>query len=97
MPATETIAVAGRVPAPVPGVRFVSRSVERRVNELRHVEVAVIEVLRDGQALVETPWRRLGEIIGSLAGDGEIRMSVVDTELRAEHHPAARRRWAELT
>ena len=81
----------------MPGVRFVSRSVERRVNELRHTEVAVIEVLRDGPAVVETPWRRLGEIIGSLDVDGEIRMSVVDAELRIEHHPAARRRWAELT
>lgn len=97
VPATETIAVAGRVPAPVPGVRFVSRSVERRVNELRHAEVAVIEVLRDGPAVVETPWRRVGEVIGSLAGDGEIRMSVVDAELRVEHHPLARSRWAELT
>ncbi|MXZ79156.1 MAG: hypothetical protein F4Z06_12910 [Acidimicrobiia bacterium] len=97
VPATETIAVAGRVPAPVPGVRFVSRSVERRVNELRHAEVAVIEVLRDGPAVVEWPWRQLGEVIGSLASDGGIRMSVVDAELRVEHHPLARRRWAELT
>lgn len=96
VPALETIAVAGRVPAPFPGVRFVSRSVERRVNELRRAEVAVIEVLRDGPGVVETPWRRLSGVIGLLADDGEIRMSVVDTELRAEHHPAARRRWAEL-
>lgn len=78
-------------------MRFVSRSVERRVNELRHAEVAVIEVLRDGPAVVETPWLRLGEVIGSLAGDGEIRMSAVDAELRVEHHPTARHRWAELT
>lgn len=96
VPATETIAVAGRVPAPVPGVRFVSRSVERRFNKLRHTEVAVLEVLRDGPALIETPWRRLGEMISSLAGNGEIRLPVLDTELRAEHHVAARRRWAEL-
>lgn len=97
VPATESIAVAGRVPTPVPGVRFVSRSVERRVNELHHVEVAVIEVLRDGPDVVETPWRRVGEVIGSLADDGEIRMSAVDAELRVEHHPLARHRWAELT
>lgn len=96
VPATETVAVAGRVPAPVPGVRFVSRSVERRFNELRHVEVAVLEVLRDGPALIDTPWRRLGEVIRSLAGDGEIRLPVLDTELRAERHLAARSRWAEL-
>jgi hypothetical protein len=41
------IAVPGRVPTPIAGVRFCSRSTRRREVDLSPIEVAVIEVLRD--------------------------------------------------
>ena len=42
IPAIEQDAVPGRVPSAVAGVRFVSRSIERRIAGLRPVEVALI-------------------------------------------------------
>lgn len=97
VPATETVAVAGRVPAPVSGVRFVCRSIERRINGLCPSEVAVIEVLRDGPQFVEAPWAEVGDAIDELGSREMIRPQIIALELLAEHHPAARQRWAELT
>lgn len=96
VPAIEQVAVAGRVPAPVGGVRFVSRSIERRIARLRPVEVALLEVLRDGPELVEKPWHKVGEVARQLAAVGEIRPEVLAGQLAHEHHVAARQRWDEL-
>lgn len=96
VPAAEQVAVPGRVPAPVPGVRFVSRSIERRIAALRPLEVALLEVLREGPAVVEARWGKVAETVRRLATNGEIRPAVIEAQLGHEHHVAARQRWAEL-
>lgn len=94
VPAIEVIAVPGRPPAPVRGVRFVSRSIERRLIGLRPVEVALLEVLRAGPGLVEGSWAQVAEVAALLVAAGEIRVDVLDEQVRAEHHVALRERWA---
>lgn len=96
VPAVETVAVAGRAPAPLRGVRFVSRSIERRIRSLRPVEVAVIEVLRDGPDSIEAAWAAFAETVGKLAAEQQIRPSLIAEQVHAEHHIAARQRWGEL-
>jgi hypothetical protein len=96
VPATEAVAVPGRAPSPVPGVRFVSRSIERRVLGLGPLEVAVLEVLRAGPEYVESPWVRVGEVAARLVDAGEIRPVVLERQVAHEHHVALRERWADL-
>jgi len=96
VPATEVIAVPGRVPAPVRGTRFVSRSIERRILGLRPTEVALIEVLRAGPTGIEVPWTKVAAVAKRLAGAGEIRPDVIDEQVQHEHHVATRERWTQL-
>lgn len=96
VPAVEVVAVPGRTPAPVRGARFVSRSIERRILGLRQREVALLEVLRAGPAVVEVPWAEVAEVARRLARAGEIRPEVIDEQVHEEHHVATRERWAEL-
>lgn len=97
VPAIETVAVAGRAPTPLRDIRFVSRSVERRIRSLRPVEVAVIEVLRDGPNSIETAWTAFAETVRELAAEQRIRPSLIAEQIQAEHHVAARQRWRELS
>jgi hypothetical protein len=96
VPSTEVVAVPGRCPTPVGGARFVSRSVERRFEGLRPLEVAVIEVLRVGPGIVEGTWTKLGRRVASLTERGEIRPDVIGEQLAVERHVAARERWAAI-
>jgi hypothetical protein len=96
VPATEVIAVPGRVPTPLRGVRFVSRSIERRILGLSQSEVALIEVLREGPGLVEIPWSRVRQTTQRLQAAAEIRAELIDEQVQHEHHVALRERWAEL-
>lgn len=96
VPAVEVVAVPGRPPAPVRGARFVSRSVERRFHGLVPNEVALLEVLRAGPAVVEVPWIEVAKVARRLARAGVIRPAVIDEQVRAEHHVATRERWAQL-
>lgn len=96
VPSVAVVAVPGRVPSPVPGARFVSRSIERRIAGLRPVEVAVLEVLRGGPALIEKPWTELAAAIERLVAVGEVRLDVLTSSVSDEHHVATRQRWAEL-
>lgn len=96
VPAVERVAVPGRVPAPLPGVRFVSRSIERRIGGLRPLEVALLEVLRDGPVVIESRWGKVAETVRRLAAAGEIRLAVIEAQLPHEHHVAARHRWADF-
>lgn len=96
VPAVAQVAVPGRVPAPIPGVRFAARSIERRIAALRPLEVALLEVLRDGPETVEAPALKVMETALRLTAAGEIRPAIIETQLQYEHHVAARRRWAEL-
>jgi hypothetical protein len=96
VPATEVIAVPGRVPKPVHGTRFVSRSIERRFLALRPTEVALVEVLRAGPTGIEVRWAKVAEVAKRLARAGEIRPDVISKQVLHEHHVATRERWAEL-
>lgn len=97
VPSVEQVAVPGRVPTPVPGVRFASRSIERRIAALRPLEVALLEMLRDGPGALEASWRTVADTARRLAANGEIRPAIIETQLGHEHHVAARQRWAELS
>lgn len=50
VPSTVDVAVPGKTPEPMPGVRFRSRPYSRRERRLTPVEVAVLEVLRGPDA-----------------------------------------------
>ncbi len=96
VPSVAVVAVPGRAPAPVPGARFVTRSIERRIAGLRPIEVAVLEVLRGGPALMEKPWRELASTVARLVSVGEVRPDVMASAVGEEHHVMTRERWAEL-
>ena len=96
VPAVEVVAVPGRTPARVRGARFVSRSIERRFLGLRPMEVALLEVLRAGPAVVEVPWTEVAKAAKRLARAGEIRPEVIGEQVHDEHHVATRERWAQL-
>lgn len=96
VPAVEVVAVPGRPPAPVRGARFVSRSIERRFHGLMPTEIALLEVLRAGPAVVEAPWTEVARVARRLAKAGEIRPAVIAEQVRDEHHVATRERWAQL-
>lgn len=96
VPAVDTIAVAGRTPTAPAAVRFVSRSVERRIRDLTPTEVAVIEVLREGPDLLEVPWETFAAAVTRLAASGELRHERITEQLGDEHHVAARDRWLPL-
>lgn len=72
----ETVAVPGRTPTNSGVVRFVSRaaSTKRRDERLRPAEVALLEVLRDWDSLVEVPDHRALEQIARLDGNGTVRL-----------------------
>ena len=96
IPSVEVVAVPGRRRVAPRGVRFVLRSVERRIRQLSFVEVAVIELLLDGTRFIEVPWSRAAEVVAQHASDGSIRVSVIAEQLTDERHLAARDRWQQL-
>lgn len=96
VPSTFQAAVPVRVPGPWPGVRFTQRPVDRLLRSLTPSEVAVLEVLRAGPAVVETAWDELPEVIGRLAASRTVRLEVLDEVFVAEPHRQARARWSEM-
>ena len=96
VPATFLAAVPGRTPGPCPGVRFTQRPIDRLLHSLTPAEVAVLEVLRTGPAVVETPWEELPEVISGLAASGSVRLDVLDEAAATEPHRQARARWSKV-
>lgn len=76
VPRRETVAVPGRAPRSPGVIRFVSRaaSVKRRDERLRPTEVALLEVLRDWDTLVEVPAVAAVERIARLVDSGALRL-----------------------
>jgi hypothetical protein len=76
VPRRETIAVPGRAPRNLGSVRFVSRaaSAKRRDERLRPAEVALLEVLRDWDSVVELSADAAVDRIGRLASSGDLRV-----------------------
>ena len=96
VPATYLAAVPARAPTPWPGVRFTQRPIDRLVHSLTPSEVAVLEVLRAGPAVVETAWEELPDVIARLAASGTVRLDALDESAATEPHRQARARWSEI-
>jgi hypothetical protein len=96
VPSVDVVAVPGRAPKPVKGTRFVSRSIERRIHQLTPLEVAVIEVLRQGAVAVEIPWPAVETLIRTLISERKVRREVVATQIQHEHHAGTKQRWNAL-
>ena len=95
-PSTYLTAVPARAPAPFPGISFAQRPVERLLHSLMPAEVAVLEVLRVGPAVVESDWENLPELIAGLAASGAVRLPILNQAIATEPHRKARSRWAEF-
>lgn len=96
VPGRPTIAVPGRAPTPIPGVRFSSRAFSRRELGLTPLEVAVIEVLRDWPDTVEADIDAFGDRLVELIATGQVRFDKIVDAVAAEHHVGLRERWAAL-
>ena len=96
VPSTFLAAVPGRVPSPWPGARFTQRPIDRLLHSLTPAEVAVLEVLRAGPAVIETPWEELPDVIAGLAASGSVRLDALDEAAATEPHRQARARWSEI-
>lgn len=79
VPKVEIVAVPGRAPKNPVGISFVSRgsSGKRRDERLRPTEVALFEVLRDWEGLVEVPLYEAFRRIERLISKGDIRIDRV--------------------
>lgn len=79
VPRRDTFAVPGRAPKTPDRLRVVSRaaSTKRRTEKLRSAEVALLEVLRDWDAIVEVSDDEAVSIIGRLTEAGAIRVDRV--------------------
>lgn len=93
----EAIAVPARAPRDPGPVHFVSRAAatKRRDERLRPTEVALFEVLRDWDRLVEVPASDAVDRIARLAETGEVRLDRL-ARASATEPPRARERFRRL-
>ena len=96
VPSIYLAAVPTRLPAPWSGIRFTQRPVTRLLRSLTPSEVAVLEVLRTGPAVVEARWDQVAETIARLDSTGDVRLPALYAAVADEPHREARARWAEL-
>ncbi|WP_428120488.1 hypothetical protein [Candidatus Poriferisodalis sp.] len=68
----------------------------RRLRELWPTEVALIEALRAGPAVVEGPWSAVSVAVGGLDDRGELRPQLLDGQIGDEPHMETRQRWRDL-
>lgn len=95
VPSVDVFAVPGRVPSAPHGVRFVSRSIERRIHGLTSSEVALLEVLRDWPGTAETSWDDLVARVREMP-ESEISIDRLSAYVASEHHVGLREHWAAL-
>lgn len=93
VPSVVAMAVPRRVQHTIPGVRLHQRPSGRREAGLRPMEVAVVEVLRAGPAVVEGPDAVIAHAIDAAVARGSVRPQLIDDVVRDERDVAARRRW----
>jgi len=96
VPSTYLVAVPARTPTPWRRIRFTQRPVGRLLRDLEPSEVAVIEVLRAGDGVLEGGWDRFAEVVIEQAAEGRVRLDVLDVEIADEPHRAARERWSAV-
>jgi hypothetical protein len=90
-----TIAVVGRPPKGLAGVRFTSRANPQRIH-LTWLEVTVLEALRDFPALSEASWPEARDRIRQLAADGRIDLGQLAAVAAGERRAGLAKRIAEL-
>jgi hypothetical protein len=90
-----TIAVVGRPPKGLAGVRFTSRANPQRIR-LTRLEVTVLEALRDFPALSEVSWPEARDVIRQLAADGRIDLGALAAVAAGERRAGLTGRVAEL-
>jgi hypothetical protein len=78
-----SVAVLGRPPKGIAGVRFVTRSDSERVT-LRPTELAVLEVLRTSSSLVDIDRAALQQTISRLTASGEVNLDRLRRAARTE-------------
>ena len=96
VPGITEVAVPGKAPEPLRGVRFRSRSYSRRELKLRPIEIAVLELLRDPTA-ADVSWSDVKQRIEELVASRQVRRRFIAEGVTAEKHPDVRHRWASLT
>ena len=90
VPAFAEVAVPIRIPRPVEGVRFSSRSRHRLTRGLTPTEVALLETLRLWPDISEEPWSTLVSAVRSLIRTGKIRIEVITAVAAAEQSKVVR-------
>lgn len=90
--AVAEVAVPGRCPEPIEGVRFRARPYSRREQRLTTTEVAVLEVLRD-PSIAEARWPEIVERVHELVADGRVRAGKIAAAVACERRVAPRHRW----
>lgn len=97
VPRHETLAVPNRAPRVTGSLRFVSRSAStrRRDERLSSMEVALLEVLRDWNGLVEVPTAEALTRIDRLVASGSIRLERI-VRASATEPPRVRERLRQL-
>jgi hypothetical protein len=95
VPSVDTYAVAGRPRSAPVGVRFVSRSIERRIHHLAPIEVALLEVLRDWPGTSESTWAGLVATVRAMS-ESDLRIEVLRDHVESEVHVGLRERWLSL-
>lgn len=96
VPSVHYVAVPGRAPRPMAGVRFLARQYHRRELGLRPIEVAVLEALRGGAVVVEFDWPDFVERISGLVEAGHVRLDVLRQAAGREFDVSVRARFNEL-
>lgn len=96
VPSILEVAVPGRVPRPVEGVRFRQRGYHRRALKLRPLEVAILEVLREEPVVTEVSSSELAARVRRLIEDGTVRLPKLREAVALERDTRVRSRFAPL-
>ena len=96
VPGTEYYAVPGRPPRPIWGVKFLARPYHRRELGMRPLEVAIIEVLKAGDAVIEAEWPDVVKRVSELIDGGHVRVDVLRLAVRREHDLTVREQFAAI-
>lgn len=91
-----TVAVVGRPPKGLVGVRFTSRANPQRIH-LSQFEITALEALRDFPVHSEMSWPEARDRIIQLAADGRIDLGKLATVAAGERRAGLAKRIAELT
>ena len=95
VPSIIEVAVPGKTPDPLVGVRFRKRPFERRERELRPIEVAFLELLREPDSS-EHSWPVTVQHLQALLASNAARQDLLQAEIADEAQIAPRERWATI-